>query len=256
MQMSPKLMWMSSPPARVPRYRAIKLALAAALREGKWRHGQAIPSEPLLARRFGASIGTVRRAVDELVAENILVREHGRGTFVKSHTRDYMLDAFFQLVDREGRKELPAVTLLSFGRGRADAGTAARLRIAHGSPVLRVSHLLSLDGRPTVHDEIRLPAQRFAGLNADDLSAREGSLYALLQERFEVTVVRVVEHLESVAAPAAAARALGIPAGHPVLRIERTGYSHDGEPTDTRVRHAVTGARRYESVLGRRAGSR
>lgn len=247
---------MSSQQVRVPRYRAIKLALAAALREGKWRHGQAIPSEPLLAQRFRASIGTVRRAIDELVAENILVREHGRGTFVKSHTRDYMLDAFFQLVDREGRKQLPTVILLSFGRGRADAGTAARLRIARGSPVLRVSHLLSLGGRPTVHDEIRLPAQRFPGLGATELSERDATLYALLQQRFDVTVVRVVEHLEAVAAPAAAARALGIPPGHPVLRIERTGYSYEGEPTDTRIRHAVTGARRYESVLGRRAGSR
>ena len=110
----------------LPRYREVKQRLAELLREGKWRHGQAIPSEPLLAQRFGVSIGTLRKAVDELVAENILEREQGRGTFVRSHTRDYMLNVFFQLVDAEGRKELPQIELLSFARWRADAGTAER----------------------------------------------------------------------------------------------------------------------------------
>lgn len=248
-------MYMTSPP-ELPRYRAIKLALAAALREGKWRHGEPIPSEPLLARRFDASIGTVRRAVDELVAENILVREQGRGTFVMSHTRDYMLDAFFQLVDREGRKELPGVTLLSFRRGRADAETASRLQIARGGSVLCVRHLLTLDRRPTVYDDIRLPAARFPDLEALQLSQREASLYALLQQRFGLTVVRVVEHLEAVAAPQEVASVLDVPAASPVLRIVRTSHSDGGEPIDTRVRHVRTDKRRYESVLGRRQGRR
>lgn len=248
-------MYMTSPP-ELPRYRAIKLALAAALREGKWRHGEPIPSEPLLARRFESSIGTVRRAVDELVAENILVREQGRGTFVRSHTRDYMLDAFFQLVDREGRKELPGVTLLSFRRGRADAETASRLQIARGASVLCVRHLLTLDRRPTVYDEIRLSAARFPDLEASQLAQRDASLYALLQQRFGLTVVRVVEHLEAVAATQEVASVLEVPPGFSVLRIVRTSYHDGGEPIDTRVRHVRTDKRRYESILGRRQGRR
>jgi GntR family transcriptional regulator len=236
----------------LPRYRQVKQRLAELLREGKWRHGQAIPSEPLLAQRFGVSIGTLRKAIDELVAENILEREQGRGTFVRSHTRDYMLNVFFQLVDADGRKELPQIELLSFARWRADAGTAERLRLAPGSPVLRLRNLLTLDGRPTVYDDVRLPAARFGGLTARELSERDMTLYGLLQQRFGITVVRIVEHLEAVAATRDIARLLGVPAGHPLLRIVRTAYSHGGEPTDTRLRWVRTGARRYESVLGQR----
>lgn len=246
---------MISPP-RVPRYRAIKLALAAALQEGKWRHGQPIPSEPLLARRFDASIGTVRRAVDELVAENILVREQGRGTFVKSHTSDYMLDAFFQLVDRDGGKELPQVKLLSFREARSDKDTAARLQIARGGAVFDVRHLLVLDRRPTVYDEIRLSTARFPGLDPVELSQRETSLYGFLQRRFGVVVVRVVEHLEAIAAGAEVARILEVAVGSPLLKILRTSHGERDEPIDTRVRYVRTERRRYESVLGRRAGRR
>ncbi|MBA3590405.1 MAG: GntR family transcriptional regulator [Methylibium sp.] len=236
----------------LPRYRQIKQQLAELLREGKWRHGQALPSEPLLAQRFGASIGTVRKAIDELVAENIVVREQGRGTFVKSHTRDYMLNVFFQLVDDAGRKELPRHQLLSFVRWRADVKTAERLGVAPGSAVLRLRNLLALDGKPTVYDDIRLPAARFAGLTANELSERDTTLYGLMQQRFGITVVRIVEHLEAVAAPADVAALLAVTAGHPLLRIVRTGYSYGGEAADTRLRYVRTGARRYESVLGQR----
>lgn len=236
----------------LPRYREIKHQLAELLRQGKWRHGQALPSEPLLAQRFAASIGTVRKAIDELVAENIVVREQGRGTFVKSHTRDYMLNVFFQLVDDEGRKELPRSELLSFARWRADAKTAERLGVAAGSTVLRLRNLLTLDGQPTIYDDIRLPAARFAGLTANELSERDTTIYGLLQQRFGITVVRIVENLDAVAAPRDIAALLSIAAGHPLLRIMRTAYSYGGEPAETRMRYVRTGARRYESVLGQR----
>jgi GntR family transcriptional regulator len=239
-------------PKALPRYRQIKQALAELLREGKWRHGQAIPSEPLLAQRFGASIGTVRKAIDELVAENIVVREQGRGTFVKSHTRDYMLNVFFHLVDEEGRKELPRIRLLSYARGRADAKTAQRLGVAPGAPILRVRNLLTLDGRPTVYDDIRLPAARFPDLTANELSDRDTTIYGLMQQRFGITVVRIIEHLEAVAAPRDIAQLLRVPAGYPLMKIVRTAFSYGGEATDTRERYVRTGKRRYESVLGQR----
>lgn len=241
---------MTSP--RLPRYREIKQRLADLLREGKWRHGQAIPSEPQLAHRFDASIGTIRKAIDELVAENILVREQGRGTFVKSHTRDYMLNVFFQLVDVDGKKELPRIELLSFERMRADARTAEQLNIAPGAAVLRIRNRLELDRRPTIVDDIRLPAARAPGLTARELAERDTTIYGLLQQKYGITVVRIVEHLEALPAPAEIATLLGVERGTPLLRIVRVAHAYSGEPTDVRVRWVRTGARRYESVLGQR----
>src|SRR5512139_890325 len=89
---------------RLPLYKIVKQKLTDALQDGTWKHGQFLPPEPELAQRFGASVGTLRKAVDELVAENLLVRRQGQGTHVASHTRDTMLTRFFQIVDRDGNK--------------------------------------------------------------------------------------------------------------------------------------------------------
>ena len=160
---------------REPLYRDVKQQLTDALRSGKWKHGQKIASEPQLAERFGVSVGTVRKAIGELEAENILVREQGRGTFVVSHTRDYMLNVFFRIVDADGQKELPTVALLGMKRGRADRSTAALLKLTPRAPVIDIEALLSLKGRPTILDRIRLPAQLFGELGEHLFKRRLGN---------------------------------------------------------------------------------
>ena len=108
-------------PLAGPLYKDVKRQLMEALTRGEWKPGEAIPSERRLAERFGISIGTVRKAIDELVAENILIRQQGRGTFVATHNRDRLLFYFFHVVPEQGPKEYPEVELLSFARAKADA---------------------------------------------------------------------------------------------------------------------------------------
>ena len=76
----------STVPLGSPLYEQVKQAVLAALAQGEWKQGEAIPPEKNLAERFGVSIGTLRKAIDELAAENILVRHQGRGTYVAVHT--------------------------------------------------------------------------------------------------------------------------------------------------------------------------
>ena len=71
-----------------PVYREIARAMTRRLAQGAWMPGEAIPSETRLKQEFGVAIGTIRKAVDELVAQNMLVRQQGRGTFVATHNRD------------------------------------------------------------------------------------------------------------------------------------------------------------------------
>lgn len=240
-------------PARTPLYRTVKQKLTDALRSGKWKHGQKIASEPQLAERFGVSVGTVRKAIGELEAENILVREQGRGTFVVSHTRDYMLNAFFRIVDADGQKQLPTTTLLSMRRTRADGTTAALLRITPRSPVIDIETLLSLKGRPTILDRIRLPVSLFGELGEHLYTRRDGTLYGLFQERFGITVVRVEESITAVLASERDARLLGVAAGAPLLRIRRVGYTYKDVPVDARVRLVDSSRHGYLSVLGGKA---
>jgi hypothetical protein len=96
-----------------------KRQLTEALSSGEWKPGDAIPAERRLAEHYGISIGTVRRAIDDLVAENMLIRQQGRGTFVASHNRDRLLFYFFHIVSQNGAKEYPVVRLLGFAKGKA-----------------------------------------------------------------------------------------------------------------------------------------
>ena len=106
----------------VPLYREVHWRITRALTEGQWKPGEAIPSETRLAAEFRVSIGTIRRAIDELVAGRILVRQQGRGTFVATHTEDRTLFYFFHIAGKNGSREFPVSELLSFRRERAGAG--------------------------------------------------------------------------------------------------------------------------------------
>ena len=92
-------------PSFQPLYRQIKALLTQSLISGEWAPGASIPSEMDLAVRFGVSQGTVRKAIDELAAENIVVRRQGKGTFVATHTEEVVKLRFLRLVAADGSKE-------------------------------------------------------------------------------------------------------------------------------------------------------
>lgn len=237
--------------AAPPRYRQLKQQLIEQLRRGRWKHGQRIPSEPVLAARHGVGIATVRRAVGELEAEHILERRQGSGTYVLSHTPDYMLGVFFRIVGRDGRRELPTSTMLDLRRVRADAATARALKLPPRATVIRIDMLLSLQGRPTILDRLHLPAALFPGFSAEAFAARPGTVYGFLQQQHGVTVVRAEEYVTAVEAPAEAARRLGVRPGSALLRIERTAYTYRDLPVDTRVRLVRSDAHGYLGTPGR-----
>jgi GntR family transcriptional regulator len=89
--------------AFAPLYKEVRNLLTQGLAQGEWKPGEALPSESKLAQRFHVSIGTIRHAIDELVAEQILVRHQGRGPFVATHTPKRMLIAF-HIVGEDGVK--------------------------------------------------------------------------------------------------------------------------------------------------------
>src|SRR5687768_16927382 len=115
-----------------PLYKEVKTRLVRGLAAGEWKAGEAIPSETRLAERFNVSIGTIRKAIDDLVADRILLRQQGRGTFVATHTEDRTLFYFFHIVGKDGSRELPVTELLSFRKAKASAAEETRLGIARG----------------------------------------------------------------------------------------------------------------------------
>lgn len=238
-----------------PLYKRVKSQLIERLREGHWRFGAALPSEEALAHEFCVSIGTMRRALGELTDENILERRQGRGTFVVTHTRDYMLNVFFQIMDGKGRKELPRSEMLSFSRARVDAATAAQLSLPRGAPAFCVEALLRLQGEPAILDLIWLPQSLFPDLNAQILANRDGTLFGLYQMRYGITVLHITEKITAEIAEPRIRERLRLPEPAAVLRIVRTAYTHRDQPVETRTRYVSTRKHHYLSVLGRRAGA-
>lgn len=218
-----------------PLYQQIQIALTRKLAAGAWKAGEAIPSETQLAREFSVSIGTIRKAVDALVAGNILIRQQGRGTFVGMHTEDRTLFYFFHIARKDGVKELPVLELLSFRKTKAESEEALRLGVGRGTPTLRMQNALQLGGRAVIFDDIVVPAALFPGLNEEAYRARGSTIYGLYQARYRINVIRISERLSAAIPPATIAAVLGIPANAPALVIRRVAYSYNNTPVEYRV---------------------
>lgn len=236
-------------PTGQPLYKEVKLRLTRSLIQAEWRPGHAIPSEARLASRFGVSLGTVRKAIDELVAEKILIRQQGRGTFVATHTPDRTLFHFFHIVGKDGRREAPATTLLSFTTGRASADEAQALALARNERVYRIRNLLRLSDRPVVVDDIVLPARSFPDLDHASFAGREGTIYGLYQARYGINVVRIAERLDATLAQAPFAALLEVDVGAPLLRIGRVAYTYNDAPVELRRSLVNTAEHQYLSDL-------
>jgi GntR family transcriptional regulator len=234
-----------------PLYQQVRARLTEAISAGRWRAGESIPSEAELASAFGVAIGTVRKAVDSLVAGQALVRRQGKGTFVTQHDGSRLMFHFFHIVGRDGSKEYPEVRMLAFGRGHATAAEAEALAIAPHEKVIRVRNLLSLAGRPSIVDDISLPAALFPGLTEKTFRARDNTIYHLYQSRYGINVLRTDERLRAVLAAGEVAQLLRLPAGAPLLEIRRVALTFRDRPVELRISRVDTSRLDYHNTLGK-----
>jgi len=227
-----------------PLYRQIKELLLARVASGEWPPGTFLPSEFALAAAYGISQGTVRKALDELAAENIVVRYQGKGTAVTIHGSDRSLFRFFHLVRNDGVRELPSSLVHTLAEFGATSEEAEALDIAPGDPVVRIGRVRMLDGRPVMNECIALPASRFAGLLAppDQLP---NTLYDLYQRRFGIIVSKTIERLTAVAANADDADRLRVKVGVPLLEIRRVALDVSQRPVEYRVSRCLTRDHNY-----------
>ena len=245
--------------AGMPLYRVVKRSLLSAIEAGTCPPGNTLPSETELAGAMGVSIGTLRRAVDELAAEHILVRRQGRGTFVATHNTDRFLFQFFHVERNDGLREAPDVDLVSFERLRCEDEPAQALYLRAGDPVFQIENRLRLQGRAVVYDRITLSAALFKGLTEKRLRERPGTIYQLYQSDFGITVVRALERARAIAADRTTARILGVAQGTPVMQVRRTALTFGDRPVEHRSSVVNTTQHDYVQQLtrpGERSGER
>ena len=237
-------------PTFSPLYRQIKGLILRALEAGEWRPGEVIPSEIELAARFNVSQGTVRKAIDEMAAENLLLRRQGKGTYVASHSDPRAFFRFLRLVPLTGGIEQSTSIPLECWRAKAGQEAARTLDIKLGDPIIIVRRLLAFSAKPVVVDEIYLPGETFAGLTLEVLKDYQGSLYSLFESRFGVRMIRAEERIRALAADRTNAELLKVAEGSPLLSVERVSFTYGDKPVEWRRGIYSTAEHCYFNELG------
>jgi len=239
----------TSSPTFSPLYRQIKGLITQSLESGEWRPGDVIPSEIDLATRYRVSQGTVRKAIDELAADNLLVRRQGKGTFVATHNEDRVQFRFLRLLPDDGELHPHVSDVMECRRVRAPAEIARQLDLKPADPVVQIKRVLRFEGLPTVFDEIWLPGVMFKGLTMERLAGYKGPFYAMFETEFGTRMIRASEKVRAVAATPPVAELLAVAVGAPLLNVERLSYTYGDRPVEVRRGWYVTAHYHYQNDL-------
>jgi GntR family transcriptional regulator len=236
-------------PRLAPLYQQVRQILLQRIASGVWRPGDLLPAEPKLGQELGVSPGTIRKALDELATEKLVVRQQGRGTFVAAQTPDSALFRFFQLVDAAGRRVAPMSRELARTLGTATAEEQRRLTLGPKAPVVRIERLRNTDDHGKLLEFIVVPSTLFPDLHAYS-GELPNTLYDLYQRNYGKTIRRASEYLRATTLenPNQAAL-LDLPDGAPVLEIDRIAYTFNDLPLEWRRSLVDTRYLRYLSEL-------
>ena len=239
-------------PAFSPLYSQIKALILQSLQSGEWKSGDVIPSEMDLATRYRVSQSTVRKAIDELALENLVVRRQGKGTFVATHAAQHVQFRFLKLVPDSGKpgSEGPAQReIIDCRKVRASADVAKALGLRNGDAVLQARRVLSFAGVPTILEDIWLPAAPFKGLTAERLASHDGAMYALFETEFNMKMLRAEEKIRAESAIDGRELLLKVKHGTPLLSVERIAYTYQNVPMELRRGYYRTDSHYYHNTL-------
>lgn len=236
-------------PTFSPLYQQIKALITQSLQSGEWKPGELIPSEVELANRFKVSQGTVRKAIDELAAENLVVRRQGKGTFVATHHEARAQFRFLRLMPDAGEPHYADNKILEVKRLRAPAEVARQLDMKSGDSVIFIKRVQSFEGRPTIVEELWLPGVIFKGLTAERLIEYKGPMYGLFETEFGTRMIRATERIRAIAADEDTAELLHVALGTPLLNVERVSFTYGDKPVEVRRGLYLTDRHHYQNEL-------
>ncbi len=236
----------SPPDERLPLYQRLRDEMLEKITLGEWHPDQAIPPESELTRTYGVAVGTIRKAVETLVAEGLLERNQGRGTFVRRPSFDASLFRFFRLLTTEGGRRIPEGRVLDRALEIPPEPVAEALKLPAKAKAIRLARIRVIDGKVALSEEIWLPKNRFSALLDIPLEDFDNLLYPFYESRCRQVVASAKETLTVEAASATIARQLEIEEGEPVVVIERLALGFDRKPLEWRRSHGAADTFRYQ----------
>jgi GntR family transcriptional regulator len=234
-----------SPPTRFstrPLYLQVRDAIAQRIAEGEWKPHIAIPNENELAREFGVSPGTMRKALDLAEAERLITRRQGRGTFVNDQSSDEHAARYSNIRSRDGKRISGNVTVLGGFETTVSELNGMRLRLRAHERVYSIRRLWSTDGKPYMLEDVALPAKLFPGLAIPDDAHRN---IAVLAQQFGILLGGSEERITSHSAADDVISALQVASGASVMCLDRVIYTLQGVPVEWSLAQCLIEEDRY-----------
>ena len=209
-----------------PLYKQVYDLLISRLVNGDWKPSKPLPSEMALAEELGVSQGTVRKALNQMVAEKLLERQQGKGTFVAEHTQESSLFRFFRIRESGGNSLIPETRVLSLTRRNAELAECQHLGITEADEIVEMVRLRSLLDKEVILEKIIQPLSIFPDIDLE--TEIPNSLYTLYQNKYAISIVEVRDALKATVVPEEYALELGLSVGSPILMIQRESINIDG----------------------------
>ena len=208
-----------------PLYYQLKEKLLKKIQNGEWKNGQKIPPETELCDLYKLSRITVRKAIEELVHNEYLVRHQGKGTFVADISFEQKLSKFYSFSEsllQKGKKE--HVKMLSFSVEKADENTSEKLSIPVDEAIFRIVRLRSVDEKAYAVETSIIPFHLCPSLKEKEV--KEKGLYNSMRA-LGVNPQRIIEKFRASALRSQEAKQMGLKAGQPIINLERITFDDD-----------------------------
>ena len=228
----------------MPLYSQVRDELARQIAEQKFPAGSVLPNESVLAEAMGVSVGTVRKALDLLRAEKLVLRSQGRGTIVAGAGSSDFRGKFDRIRNADGSPVSWQFEILGRNVRRADAAERVILNLDDGEEIVELTRLRRAGNRPINHEHSRVPLSAFGDFSnlaamdttVESLAYRNGVMISLLDERISIEM-----------ADAKLADQFKVSKGSPLLRLERMVFDGSEKPLEWRITFCNVDGYRYHA---------
>ena len=214
-----------------PLYLQVRDALTERIAKCEWKPGAAIPNEGDLAREFGVSPGTMRKALDLMEGERLVTRRQGRGTFVNDQASDEFAVRFSNIRAPNGERISGHAESAEITEGKANEFECTRLLLRMHDPVYRVRCVRLHQDQPFMVEATTMPATLFPGLAEKKFSHG----IVVLAQQYQLLLGKAEEHISIDAASPSVAEALGVPPASPIMVLDRLVLTLVGQPVEWRI---------------------
>ena len=234
-----------------PLYVRVRAAMVERLISGQWKPGQMLPSEFAIAAELGVSQGTVRKALDDMTAQGLLLRKQGKGTFVAEQQDTEILFRFYRLtLDADAGKaatQFPDSHYLSTRQSIANSHEQSILSLSNNDEVWKIERTRHQDDKVLLWERLVLPCRLFPDL--DETSTLPNNVYQFYGKRYGIIIARVEEQLRAVAADENTANHLLVPPNTPLLQIDRRAIGLNGSTVEWRLSLCRSDMMHYRNEL-------